>query len=223
MKIKFWGDYALYTRPEYKAEPHTYQVLTPTACIGMLESIFWKPELQYGIERITVLNPIRTLSMQRNMIQSKQSPRVAKGWMQADGEGRYFANQDRTQRNHIILKNPAYLVDFYFDLQPHATDTPDKYYAQLQRRIDRGQCFRQPYFGCREYPAFFSRPDGTETPADELNGTLDLGMMPKKLHFIHDRKGNISWRDPASRQFVKGRVLPELFHAVMVDGVIEVA
>ena len=222
MKIKFWGDYGLFTRPEYKAEPHTYQVLTPTAAVGMLESIFWKPEMHYVVRQLTVLNPIRVLSMQRNMIQSKQSSKVARSWMQNDGIGRYFANEDRTQRNHVILKNPAYIVDFHFELEPHATESADKYSAQLKRRIDRGQCYRHPYFGCREYPAFFSWADGSEKPAPELQGTFDLGMILKHLHFIRDSKGKVSWRDPATRQIVRGRVLPEFFQARMVDGVIEV-
>jgi CRISPR-associated protein Cas5d len=143
--------------------------------------------------------------------------------MQNDGVGRFFAEQDRAQRNHVILTNPAYIVDFHFELEPHATGPADKYSAQFKRRIDHGQCYRQPYFGCREYPAFFAWPNGTETPHPELQGDTDLGMLPKQLHFIRDSKGKITWRDPATRQFVKGRVLPELFPAHMIDGVIEVA
>ena len=223
MRIKFWGDYGLFTRPEYKAEPHTYQVPTPTAVVGMLESIFWKPEMHYAIRRIIVLKPIQVMSMQRNMVQSKQSPKVAKGWMLSNGVGRYFADEDRAQRNHVILKDIAYLIDFHFELESHATESADKYSAQLKRRVERGQCYRQPYFGCREYPAFFAWTDGSEKPDAELQGNIDLGMMPKQLHFIRDSKGQISWRDGATRQFVKGRVISELFHAQMVDGVIEVA
>lgn len=222
MKIKFWGDYGLFCRPEFKAEPHSYPILTPTAAQGMLESIFWKPELRYEIGRIVVLNPIKTMTMQRNMVQSKQSPRVAKKWMNDDGVGRYFADRDRAQRNHVILRDVAYIVEFTFVLEPHTVEPPEKYIAQINRRIERGQCFRQPYFGCREYPAFFEWPNGTEVPHQELQGTRDLGMMPKHLHFIKDSKGDISWRDGATKQYVKGRVLPELFHAQMIDGVVEV-
>lgn len=222
MKIKFWGDYALFTRPEFKAEPHTYQVLTPTAAVGMLESIFWKPEIRYIVRRLTVLNPIRVMSMQRNMVQSKQSPKVARSWMQSDGVGRYFASSDRAQRNHVILKDVAYTVDFHFELEPSATESQDKYSAQIKRRISLGQCYRQPYFGCREYPAFFTWANEEDTPDAELQGTIDLGIMPKQLHFIRDSKGKVLYRDGATRQFVKGRVLPEMFRAQMVDGVIEV-
>lgn len=222
MRVKFWGELGLFTRPEYKAEPHSYPVLTPTAAKGMLEAIFWKPEFRYVVHRITVLNPIRVMSMQRNMGQKKQSFKVAKGWMRDDGVGRYFIDRDRAQRHHVILKNLAYLVDFNIDLEPHATEPPEKYLAQVKRRIDRGQCYKQPYFGCREYPAFFCWATGDEVPHEELLGELELGPMPKALHFVRDAKGSISWRDPATRRFVKGRVVPELFQARLNNGVMEV-
>lgn len=224
--IKFWGDYGLFTRPEFKAEPHTYPVLTPSAAKGMLEAIFWKPEFQYVVRRITVLHPIQTLSMQRNMGQKKQSPQTAKKWMNEGGVGRYFIDQDRAQRNHVLLRNPTFVVKFNLDLASHATDPPDKYIAQLKRRVDRGQCYKQPFFGCREYPAFFQWATEEDQPNleqyPELQGERDLGMMPKALHYIPDLQGSISWRDAQTRQFVKGRVVPELFHARLVDGEMEV-
>lgn len=226
-QIKFWGEFGLFTRPEYKAEPHSYPVLTPSAAKGMLEAIFWKPEFQYVVRRISVLTPIRTLALQRNMGQKKQSPQAAKKWMNNGGVGRYFIDNDRAQRNHVILRDPAYLVKFNIDTAAHATESADKYIAQLKRRVDRGQCYKQPYFGCREYPAFFrwatedDRPNLDEYP--ELRGERDLGMMPKALHFIPDRKGKISWRDAATRKLVKGRVVPELFRARLVDGEMEVS
>ena len=220
MQIKFWGDYGLFTRPEYKAEPHSYSVLTPTAAIGLLESIFWKPEFKYLIHRITILSPIRFLTMQRNMGQSKQSPVTAKKWMKNKGVGRYLIDRDRAQRNHTILVNPAYLLDFRIDLEPHTEESPEKYLAQLKRRIDRGQCYKQPYFGCREYAAFFSWPDKSDRPPDELMGERDFGMMPKALHYVRSSSGKISWRDKSTRRYVKGRVVPEFFHARALDGVI---
>jgi CRISPR-associated protein Cas5d len=225
-EIKFWGDYGLFTRPEYKAEPHTYPVLTPSAAKGMLEAIFWKPEFQYVVRRITVLKPIQTLSMQRNMGQKKQSVQTAKKWQNDGGVGRYFIDRDRAQRNHVILRNPAYVVKFNIDTVPHATESVDKYIAQFKRRVDRGQCYKQPFFGCREYPAFFAwATEGDRVDLEkysELRGDRDLGMLPKALHFIPDQKGKISWRDPATRQYVKGRVVPELFHAHLIDGEMEV-
>lgn len=220
MQVKFWGESALFCRPEYKAEPHTYPALTPTAAEGMLKAIFWKPEIRYEIERIVALNPVRTMAMVRNTVQDKATPSTVRQWARKGGH--YFADSDRAQRNHVLLKDPAYIVHFHLELAPHADGNADKYVAQLKRRIGRGQCFRQPYFGCREYPAFFGWPQGDETVHPELLGERDLGMMPKKLHFIPSEDGPISWRDAATRQTVSGRMEPEFFRARMHDGAIEV-
>lgn len=220
MKVKFWGEWAQFTRPEYKAEPHTYLTLTPTAAVGMLESIFWKPEIKYKINKITVLNPIQTVTMQRNMVESKQSPRVAKNWMQKEGIGNYYVTSDRAQRNHVILKDVAYIVDFNFDITVDADNLSDKYSAQIKRRIERGQCYRQPYFGCREFPAFFSHPSADDIPASELKGVTDLGLMPKELHFIPDSKGSIFWK--SNNTLIKGKVIVEFAPLTMVDGVVAI-
>jgi CRISPR-associated protein Cas5d len=220
MKIKFEGELAQFTRPEYKAEPHTYLTLTPTAAVGMLESIFWKPEIRYKINKIIVLKPIQTITMQRNMVESKQSSRVAKSWMQKEGIGHYYATSDRAQRNHVILKDVAYIVDFNFDLTVEGDNLSDKYSAQIKRRIERGQCYRQPYFGCREFPAFFSSPEQSDVPTSELKGVVALGLMPKELHFIPDSKGSIFWKSNGT--FIKGKVVVEFAPLSMVDGVVTV-
>ncbi|WP_344515119.1 CRISPR-associated protein Cas5 [Dactylosporangium maewongense] len=39
---------ALFTRPEMRVERVTYPVMTPSAAVGVLESIFWKPEFRVG-------------------------------------------------------------------------------------------------------------------------------------------------------------------------------
>lgn len=215
MQLKLWGEWALFTRPEFKAEPHSYRVIPFTAAVGVLESIFWKPEIKYKINHITVLKPINTFTIQRNMVQSKQSYRNAKDWMKSDGIGSYTAVGDRAQRNHVILHDVAYVVDFNFDLQTEE-DLSNKYAAQIKRRIEKGQCFKQPYFGCREYIAHFGVPSEEDQAAPELKGEIDLGLMPKKMHFIPDQKGTVSWR--TAQGFVKGNVVTEFAHFIMRDG-----
>ena len=217
MQIKLWGEWALFTRPEFKAEPHSYQVMPFTAAIGVLESIFWKPDIKYKINHIIVLNPISTFTIQRNMVQSKQIYGNVKKWIKNDGIGGYTAVGDRAQRNHVILRDIAYIIDFNFDLQTEE-DLSNKYAAQIKRRIEKGQCFKQPYFGCREYIAYFGFPLPEDQPAPELKGEIDLGLMPKQMHFIPDKKGDISWR--TAEGFVKGNVVTEFAHFVMRDGLV---
>jgi CRISPR-associated protein Cas5d len=188
-----------------------------TAAVGVLESIFWKPEIKYKINHITVLKPISTFTIQRNMVESKQSYKKAKDWIKNNGIGGYTAVSDRAQRNHVILRDVAYIIDFNFDLQTEE-DLSNKYAAQIKRKIEKGQCFKQPYFGCREYIAYFSFPTEDDQPAPELKGEVDLGLMPKQLHFIPDKKGAVSWRTPAG--FVKGNVVTEFAHFIMIDGLV---
>jgi CRISPR-associated protein Cas5d len=207
MNVKFWGEFALFTRPEYKSEPHTYPVMTFTAAKGLLESIFWKPEIKYFINSIRVLNKIDYLPIKRNMIKSKQNPKITN----------YIASEDRTQRNCIVLKNVAYIVDFDFDLQ-NDDQNHDKYYAMINERIKAGQCFKQPYFGCREYIAYFEFPSGDESLHLSLLGKVDLGVMPKEIHFVPDKKGNISWKSKDT--ITNGKTIVEFKHFEMVDGVV---
>lgn len=39
VKVKVWGDYALFSRPELKVERCSYDVMTPSAARGILEAI----------------------------------------------------------------------------------------------------------------------------------------------------------------------------------------
>jgi CRISPR-associated protein Cas5d len=86
--IKVWGDYACFTRPEFKVERVSYPVMTPSAARGILEAIYWKPQIRYRIQRIGILrhpclkegeSPIgREWSLLRNEISSRQN-KDAKG------------------------------------------------------------------------------------------------------------------------------------------------
>jgi CRISPR-associated protein Cas5d len=151
------------------------------------------------------------------MVESKQSYKKAKDWIKNNGIGGYTAVSDRAQRNHVILRDVAYIIDFNFDLQTEE-DLSNKYAAQIKRKIEKGQCFKQPYFGCREYIAYFGFPTEDDKPAPELKGEVDLGLMPKQLHFIPDKKGAVSWQTPEG--FVKGNVVTEFAHFIMRDGVV---
>ena len=59
IQIEVWGDYACFSRPEMKTERVSYDVMTPSAARGLIESIYWHPGLRYCIDRIHVLKPIR--------------------------------------------------------------------------------------------------------------------------------------------------------------------
>jgi CRISPR-associated protein Cas5d len=154
---------ACFTRPENKVERVSYPVPTPSAARGMLEAIFWKPEFQYRVREIAVLQPVKFASILRNEVDGKATG--------ADG----LSITDRRQQRHtLLLKDVAYVVRADIVLKPHATDDVAKYREQFRRRVARGQCFQRPYFGCREFAADFAEPDGAETPVADRR---DLGLM----------------------------------------------
>ena len=43
VKVRVWGDYDLFSRPEMKVERCSYDVMTPSAARGILEAIYWHP------------------------------------------------------------------------------------------------------------------------------------------------------------------------------------
>jgi CRISPR-associated protein Cas5d len=45
--VELWGPAALFTRPDAKVERLSYPVMTPSAAVGVLEAIFWKPEFTW--------------------------------------------------------------------------------------------------------------------------------------------------------------------------------
>ena len=55
VSIRVWGDFACFTRPEMKVERVSYPIMTPSAARGVLEAIFWEPQMYYLIHQIAVI------------------------------------------------------------------------------------------------------------------------------------------------------------------------
>ena len=231
LTIKVEGDFALFTRPEFSAERVSYEVPTPSAARGILEGIFWKPEIRWRVEKIAVLKPIRHFSTLRNEINTLQSDRAAKSW-QESGDG-YYAEDDRAQRHSLCLRDVAYIIQAQIDLKSHATDNIAKYRDQFRRRVDRGQCFNQPYLGTREFSAAFMPLSAEEeelVKQDRLaelaiDRSEDLGWMLFDVDFTEvSKKGKVSYyaHDASRARVAQGTAMPKFFPAELKDGVIEV-
>lgn len=205
VKVKVWGDYACFTRPEMKVERVSYDVMTPSAARGVLEAIHWKPALRWVVDRIRVLNRIRFDTVRRNEVASKIPVGNVKKAMNGDSSPlRLIVEEDRQQRASLLLREVAYVVEAHFELTSQAgpADNEGKHLDTFNRRVAKGQCFHRPYLGCREFPAFFG-PAEEPFPASVHQGERDLGWM---LHDIGFDAG----------------MEPRFFRAVMKDGVIEV-
>lgn len=205
IKLRVWGDYACFTRPEMKVERVSYDVITPSAARGIIEAIHWKPAIRWTIDRIHVLNPIRFENIRKNEVGAKISARNAKSAMVAgDLAGLHLlVEENRQQRATLALRKVDYVIEAHFDLTERAgDDTPAKHYDIFRRRAEKGQCFHRPALGLREFVADFEWCD--EVPKSALTGNRDLGWM---LYDIDFANGNT----------------PQFFRATMQDGVIDVA
>lgn len=215
IRVRVAGQFACFTRPETKVERFTYPVMTPSAARNILDAICWRPEMRWIVTGITVLKPIRTMSVLRNEVQSKLSPSSVKKWMR---DPKQFAplvagagqGTDGTPRNSTLLCDVAYWIDAYPQVFDTSGDnTPAKYAAMMQRRVEKGQCFQRPYLGCREFAAEFSTPlhdDRAIEESMEIGRMLyDIAFLPggNRAFFFHARLINgVLETDPA-------RVLPE--------------
>ena len=203
LRIRVWGDFACFTRPEMKVERVSYEVMTPSAARGILESIFWKPEVSWRVLSLKVLRPIRHFSILRNEVNSVIAPRTVAGWMSAAEHSSNFADEDRAQRHTLALRDVGYEIAGQMVLRPHADADIAKYRDQFRRRVDRGQCHLRPCLGCREFPAHFGPVDESERPWEHSD---DLGQMLFDLRY----------------DLQSGRADPVFFPARLEGGVLEV-
>jgi CRISPR-associated protein Cas5d len=176
LTVEVRGPYACFTRPELKTERVSYPVMTPSAAKGILEAIYWKPEFDYIVTAIEVLNPIRWVSIRRNEVTSM----LTLDWVRTamtDPALRFDVETDRDQRNTVFLRDVAYRIRAQVRPRQHARNPEATYREQFRRRVDRGACFSQPFLGTRECSATFTKDTG-QSPETV---TEDLGMM---LHSI---------------------------------------
>jgi len=171
VRVKVMGDFACFTRPDLKVERMTYPCMTPSAARGILDSILWKPEFQWYIRRILILKPVKFFSVKRNEITAKQGSRI----IEIDAIDVRGKPVFRTQRNSIILRDVAYIIEAsVFQKEIDSKNPPKKYVEMTRRRISKGQCYRRPFLGTREFSAEFLAPDAEDIP---IHDTIPIGGM----------------------------------------------
>lgn len=215
--LEIRGDYACFTRPEMKVERVSYDVITPSAARAVFEAIFWKPSIRWVVRKIEILNPIQWTSVRRNEV----------GSIMSNKEG-IFIEDNRQQRAGLFLRDVAYRIhaDLVFvppekrpkcpnplpelmedpDLRERKDENPGKYQAIFERRARKGQCFNQPYLGCREFSVSrFRLVESQNELSETISETRDLGFMLYDLDFSNPN-------DP----------IPAFFRAKLENGVVEV-
>lgn len=210
--VKVGGDYACFTRPEFKVERVTYPVMTPSAARGILEAIYWKPEFRWEIRQIQVLKDIKETSILRNEVDTPQNPRG----------GPYFIEERRVQRTCLMLRDVEYVIHAEVVQKPHDREHPEKHISCFNRRVKKGQCRHRPYLGTREFDAWFEPCAGRDSPKP-LN--LSIGTMLFDLVFQENsnRKEMSFFRIKGGvKGEVKGCALALFFNATLTNGTLDV-
>lgn len=223
VKLLVWGDYASFNRPEMKVERVTYDVITPSASRGILEAIYWKPQIRWVVDAIRVLNPIRFTNVRRNEVKGVIP---VKGALSKAMRGENVPlgmsiTDSRQQRAATVLCDVRYGIEARLDVvEAHPTEKkPEaKHLDQFRRRAERGAFFHQPYLGTREFPAFFELVDSFPDCAEALRKDIDLGLMLHDIVFEPDPEGTIVESNSGRRLTAR----PRFFHAHMRDGLIRV-
>lgn len=209
--LRVWGDFACFTRPEMKVERVSYPVMTPSAARGILEAVFWEPQMYYLIDSIRVVKRGQWISIRRNEVTRVISLDSAKTWMHSPEKASPIqaggGAEDGTQRNMLALQDVEYLITAEVRLSTLAQPPRDnlaKYLREIEGRAKAGKCFHRPGLGMREFAADF----GWETDPDaalarraaelDLPATLNepLGLMLYDLFDHRARAAGFRWLTP---------------------------
>ncbi|MBW2367065.1 MAG: type I-C CRISPR-associated protein Cas5 [Deltaproteobacteria bacterium] len=197
IRLKVWGEYACFTRPEVKNKRVSYAVLPPSAARGILEAIYWTPTLCWVVHRIYVMNPIQFEEIMRY-----ERIREPKPKRPTPNSCDNFTQVTHKMRPAKVLRNVVYGIEAHFKLRGASDGNATKHKKIFERRARKGRCFQQPFLGCRNYPAEFELIEN-EMPESALNGTYDMGRLLQDA----DHKNCIE---------------TDYFRAIMQDGIIEV-
>jgi CRISPR-associated protein Cas5d len=219
-RVRVRGDLACFTRPEFKVERVSYEVMTPSAARAILEAIHWKPAIRWVVTVIRVLAPVRFISFKRNEVTRRASVETALKGLRGVAIEPYFADEDRAQRNTVALRDVDYIVEAHFIDTPKwgPQDSFAKHVDMFSRRLSHGQTYTHPYLGCREFAA------SVEPAPDPLPETClppewrprNLGLMLHDLEFGPRIIPRFFWAEID----VEGVVhVPPFEQAVVADGI----
>lgn len=219
--IRVWGDYACFTRPEMKVERVSYPLMTPSAARGVLEAIFWEPQMCYVIDHIAVVRRGRWFSFRRNEVTSVISIDQARSWMVGRSPVKFIAAGggagDAAQRNMLALADVEYLITAEVRLTKRAQpprDTIGKYVDEIHRRAAKGKCFHRPALGCREFAADFDAVQDPAAVSLENWPHEDLGLI---LYDVFDHP----LREQATNDRPHVKPAAVFFKAKVVDAVLD--
>lgn len=167
---------------------------TPSALVGVLKSIYWKPAIRYFIDKIVVFNPVRLAENHNGTDSALQNVRY----------GVEF---------HFELTGIK---------SEHEDENEKKHYNIILRRLRQQKFFRDVFLGFAEYPIndlYLVQNFNLSQISAENMGEKDLGYMLYELDFIGDESPKNG--DELSPKFAE-TAKPIYYRPKMIDGIIDV-
>ena len=206
-----------------KTERVSYDMPTPSAARGLVEAIYWHPGLRYTVDRIYLLKPfgldpedeasteeytqrpIRFTNIRRNEVKSTLLSSAALSAAKGGTPPVLYTSEDIQQRAATVLQDVRYVIEAHFVMTDQAapSDNAGKFCDIMRRRLEKGQCYHQPCFGVREFPAQFRLWPGGEIPT--TGETRDMGLMLYDMDYSDLRN-----------------ITPMFFRAALENGVLNV-
>lgn len=190
---RVYGRYALFTDPITRVGGERASLFVPTyqALVGITESLYWKPTIKWIIDKVRVLNPIRTESKGIRPI-------------------KYGGGNDLSYATY--LSDVAYVVKAHFEQNLKRPElahdyNENKHYFIAKRCIEKGGR-RDVFLGTRECSAYVEPCDfDAEKGFYDEYGTMEFGLQ------FH----SFSYPDDNGEEMLCAR----FWKPKMVDGVIE--
>jgi CRISPR-associated protein Cas5d len=173
IQFKVWGRYALFTDPITKlgGERCSYHIPTYEALKGIAKSIYWKPTFVWHIDKVRVMNPIRTQT---------------KGTKPLNESGIYPSEREPGKKRksfndlaiYTYIADVVYQVLAHFEWNEHRPELINdridgKHFQIAKRMLERGG--RQDIFlgtrDCQGYvePCLFGEEKGYYDEIDEVS------------------------------------------------------
>lgn len=170
IEFEISSNVALFTNPHISTNNHkiTYPVPTYGALVGMCEAIYWNPTILWVIDKVRIMEQIRTRSI---------------------GFSSSNRNDGQNIRENIYISEPRYQVRAHFEWDMRRPDLKEdrisgKHYSMANRYLRKGG--RKPAFlGTNDDMALVDEcVFGEGERYYDRSGTIPFGIMYHSMNYI---------------------------------------
>jgi CRISPR-associated protein Cas5d len=176
--FKVYGKYALFTDPLTKIGGEKSSLMLPTyqALKGICESLYWKPSIIWFVDKVHIINPIKTESKGIRPI-------------------KYNGGNDLSY--YTYLSDVEYIVTAHFEFNINRPDlkqdrNENKHYFIAKRSIEKGGR-RDIFLGTRECQGYVETVTGEVKGYYDDMGEMTFGLQYHSLSYPDENEREELW------------------------------